>query len=120
MLRAAAGQLADEDDLVDYFPSYEIVTCLPQLPALPALADDLGAPPTADSGGRHGFFEPNLRTVRLEGVVFVMGHFFRALRGEPAAPPHTPPQRPTAGREDPSCDDALLDYYGPGPVASAR
>ncbi|MEV7994865.1 GSCFA domain-containing protein [Streptomyces sp. NPDC086077] len=127
VLRAAAGQLADEDDRVDYFPSYEIVTGLPGLPVLPAPSGDRdpsgtsGTSGASASGGRRGFFEANLRTVRPEGVAFVMGHFFRALRDEPARTPHTPPQPPpTAGGEDHSCDDALLDYYGPRPVPPAR
>ncbi|MFJ4467507.1 GSCFA domain-containing protein [Streptomyces sp. NPDC089424] len=126
VLRAAAGQLADEDDRVDYFPSYEIVTGLPGLPVLPAPSGDRdpypsGAPDASAAGGRRGFFEANLRTVRPEGVAFVMGHFFRALQGEPTHAPHTPPQPPpTAGGEDHSCDDALLDYYGPRPVPPAR
>jgi hypothetical protein len=123
VLRAAAGQLADEDDRVDYFPSYEIVTGLPELPAFPASSDDRKPPNTSgtpSSAGRRGFFEANLRTVRPEGVAFVMGHFFRALRGEPARPPHTPLQPLTVGREDQSCDDALLDYYAPSPVPPAR
>ncbi|MFB7776201.1 GSCFA domain-containing protein [Streptomyces bauhiniae] len=125
VLRAAAGQLADEDDRVDYFPSYEIVTGLPQPLVLPARSGDPDRPGTsgaAASGGPKGFFEPNLRTVRPEGVAFVMEHFFRALRGEPTRAPHAPPQQQptTAGGEDPSCDDALLDYYGPRPVPPAR
>ncbi|MFJ5520888.1 GSCFA domain-containing protein [Streptomyces griseoluteus] len=121
VLRAAAGQLADEDDRVDYFPSYEIVTGLPQPLVLPDPSRDpdlSGDPGVAGSGGRTGFFEANLRTVRPEGVAFVMGHFFRALRGEPARTPLTSPQqRITSSAEDPSCDDALLDYYGPVPPA---
>ncbi|MFI8008250.1 GSCFA domain-containing protein [Streptomyces sp. NPDC086010] len=124
VLRAAAGQLADEDDRVDYFPSYEIVTALPGLAALPTLAGDQeppGAPGASGAASPRGFFEANLRTVHPEGVAFVMGHFFRALRGEPAPTPHTPPQLPPAtGGKDHSCDDALLDYYGPRAVPSAR
>ncbi|WP_030675315.1 GSCFA domain-containing protein [Streptomyces sp. NRRL B-1347] len=93
VLRAVAGQLAQELDHVDYFPSYEIVT---------------GAPFKA------GFFEPNLRTVTPEGVDFVMGRFFEALSQAPSAaeqrPPAARPTTPTSG-EDFWCDDAVLDYY---------
>ncbi|WP_172381238.1 GSCFA domain-containing protein [Streptomyces sp. MNP-20] len=93
VLRAVAGQLAQELDHVDYFPSYEIVT---------------GAP------FRAGFFEPNLRTVTPEGVAFVMGRFFDGLTGaaRPAERrrPADRPTTPNAG-EDFWCDDAVLDYY---------
>ncbi|WP_225826414.1 GSCFA domain-containing protein [Streptomyces naphthomycinicus] len=85
VLRAVAGQLAQEHDHVDYFPAYEIIT---------------GAPFKA------AFFEPNLRTVTPEGVAFVMDRFLGALAQPPAAP------RPERG-EDVWCDDAVLDYYSP-------
>ncbi|MFC9288165.1 GSCFA domain-containing protein [Streptomyces sp. NPDC057052] len=98
VLRAAAGQLADEDDRVDYFPSYEIVTGFPY---------------------RAAFYEPNLRAVTPRGVSFVMRHFFTALRGrpDPAHPAH--PTTPVTGGEDHWCDDAVLDYYNPRPVPPA-
>ncbi|MGC1487626.1 MAG: GSCFA domain-containing protein [Albidovulum sp.] len=59
VLRAVAGELAAQDEGVDYFPSYEIIT---------------GAPT------RSAFFEPNLRSVVAQGVDYVMGHFFAGLR----------------------------------------
>jgi hypothetical protein len=94
VLRAAAGQLADERDDVDYFPSYEIISGFPY---------------------RAAFYEPNLRTVTPDGVAFVMRHFFQALQGR------TAPITPTAvdGGEDHWCDDAVLDYYNPRPLPSA-
>ncbi|MFE9449971.1 GSCFA domain-containing protein [Streptomyces sp. NPDC006739] len=94
VLRAAAGQLADECEQVDYFPSYEIVTGFPY---------------------RAAFYEPNLRTVSPDGVAFVMRHFFDALHGRSA--PVAPAAHPTlvAGGEDHWCDDAVLDYYNPHP-----
>ncbi|MGW1727593.1 GSCFA domain-containing protein [Streptomyces sp. NPDC002306] len=99
VLRAAAGQLADEADHVDYFPSYEIVTGFPY---------------------RARFYEPNLRTVRPDGVAFVMRHFFQALQGrtDPARPAPGP-AIPVVGGEDHWCDDAVLDYYSPRSVPSA-
>lgn len=58
VLRAVAGEMAEDHDRVDYFPSYEIIT---------------GAPT------RMAFFEPNLRSVAQPGVDLVMGHFFSGL-----------------------------------------
>jgi hypothetical protein len=57
VLRAVAGQLYHERQDVDYFPSYEIVT---------------------GSLTRAKYFEPNLRSVRPEGVDAVMKLFFAA------------------------------------------
>jgi hypothetical protein len=85
VLRAVAGQLAEEDEFVDYFPSYELVT---------------GAPFRARS------YAPNLRTVTTGGVAFVMRHFISALSPF-AFSPVTPPD----DDEDALCDDAVLDYY---------
>ncbi|WP_030191692.1 GSCFA domain-containing protein [Streptomyces violaceorubidus] len=105
VLRAAAGQLADSSEDIDYFPSYEIVTGFPY---------------------RAAFFEPNLRTVTPDGVAFVMRHFFRALRpgaGQVAcsSAPASAPTIPVTGGEDHWCDDAVLDYYNPGaPLPPAR
>lgn len=59
VLRAVAGEMAEDEARVDYFPSYEIIT---------------GAPT------RSAFFEPNLRSVVRQGVDTVMGHFFGGLR----------------------------------------
>jgi hypothetical protein len=99
VLRAAAGQLADETDHVDYFPSYEIITGFPY---------------------RAAFYEPNLRTVTPDGVAFVMRHFFQALQGPSATVRPAPGSTtPVAGGEDHWCDDAVLDYYNPSPIPAA-
>lgn len=63
-LRAVAGDLAQADPRVDYFPSYEIIA---------------GAP------ARAAFFEPNMRSVARAGVDVVMTHFFAGL--DASAPP---------------------------------
>lgn len=93
VLRAVAGQLAQEHDHIDYFPSYEIITGFPF---------------------KAVFFEPNLRTVTAEGVAFVMRQFFGALAAYPAPPPRRAKAvralKPSDGG-DPYCDDAILDYY---------
>ncbi|MFJ2607818.1 GSCFA domain-containing protein [Streptomyces sp. NPDC087425] len=109
VLRAAAGQLADERDDVDYFPSYEIVTGFPY---------------------RAAAYAPNLRTVTPDGVAFVMRHFFTALQTPPTtpalaaptdpAPPASTTTHPGSGGEDHWCDDAVLDYYNPRPLPAAR
>ena len=58
-LRAVAGDLAEEYDFVDYFPSFEIVSSFPY---------------------RGIFFDPNMRTVTPEGVSHVMTHLLEGLR----------------------------------------
>jgi hypothetical protein len=92
VLRAVAGQLAQEHDHIDYFPAYEIITGFPFKAA---------------------FFEPNLRTVTPEGVAFVMRQFFGALAQRPAEPRRDRGAAPAHG-EDFWCDDAVLDYYNAG------
>ncbi|HEV7371461.1 GSCFA domain-containing protein [Arenibaculum sp.] len=93
VLRAAAGQLAEECDHVDYFPSYEMITGFPF---------------------KGMFFEKNMRSVSPTGVDFVMRQFFGAIHAqEPPAPAPAPvlPPPETAPGEDFLCDDAVLDYY---------
>jgi hypothetical protein len=88
VLRAVAGQLAEDCDYVDYFPSYEMITGFPF---------------------RGMFFEKNMRSVSPLGVDFVMRQFFEAIRTH--EPPPTAPSPDTAPDEDFFCDDAVLDYY---------
>jgi len=94
VLRAVAGQLADEHEHIDYFPAYELIT---------------GAP------FRSAFFEPNLRDVTPDGVRFVMGRFSAALHSRAAEqPPATAGSSSAAKGADEFCDDAVLDYYNAG------
>lgn len=58
VLRAVAGDLAQQNAFIDYFPSYEIIA----------------SPPS-----KAQFFEPDMRSVRPEGVNLVMSHFFAGL-----------------------------------------
>lgn len=58
VLRAVAGEMRQNDDQTDYFPSYEIIA----------------SPPT-----RAAFFEPNMRGIASQGVDLVMSHFFAGL-----------------------------------------
>lgn len=99
VLRAVAGEWAEDDARVDYFPSYEIIT---------------GAP-TASR-----FFEENLRSVRPEGVATVMGHFFAGLDlSAPARAPLTDTAmaaRAAAAtaamaNEELACEEAMLEAF---------
>jgi hypothetical protein len=92
VLRAVAGQLAAEYDCVDYFPSYELITA-------PVFQ------------GR--FFERNMRSVRADGVEFVMQSFFREFCESRTPRPEDRPSATTAER-DPDrviCDEAVLEFY---------
>ncbi|MFJ1600335.1 GSCFA domain-containing protein [Streptomyces sp. NPDC088261] len=107
VLRAVAGQLAQELDHVDYFPSYEIITGFP-------------------FGGT--FFEPDLRSVTPGGMALMTRHFLAGLglpaglRPEPRTTlvPSPPVPVRSATREEFRCDDAVLDYYHRSPVPPAR
>jgi hypothetical protein len=99
VLRGVAGELAEDDARVDYFPSYEIIT---------------GAP-TASR-----FFEENLRSVRPEGVAMVMGHFFagldlsgpaRAPLADNAAEARRAAARAAMAHEELACEEAMLEAY---------
>jgi GSCFA family len=93
VLRAVAGFLHQTREDVDYFPSYELIT----------------SPPV-----RGAYFESNMRSVRPEGVEFVMQHFSRGI-GEKFS--HAPVSRvesvpiEAAESSDIFCDDILLDTW---------
>jgi hypothetical protein len=83
--------------IVDYFPSYEIITSIPY---------------------KGVFFNQNLRTVSEYGVSFVMNQFFSAVR-EHKGQGETPAHPPAAGlmpiaeqNSEPQCEDALLEAFG--------
>ena len=61
ILRSAAGMLAQKYESVDYFPSYELIS----------------SPAT-----RTNFYDENLRSIKKEGVEFVMMHFNNGIKGE--------------------------------------
>ena len=88
VLRSVAGMLANEAQDVDYFPSYELI----------------GSP-----ASRGRFYQDNLRTIKTEGVDFVMEHFARAI-GERNTSTTAPPPS-TATREDEVCEDILLESW---------
>ncbi|BBL75045.1 GSCFA domain-containing protein [Methylomagnum ishizawai] len=104
-LRAVAGEMANIDGSVDYFPSYEIING-PQ------------------AGGI--FFEPNKRNVHPAGVEFVMNTFFKCMHGDihsakprprrivkeqqPSPPRREKPQKRQSSDE--VCEELLLDAFG--------
>lgn len=99
VLRAVAGELAEDEPCVDYFPSYEIIS----------------GPPT-----RSAFYAPNLRSVEPQGVEVVMGHFFNGLRltapprhGDLAATEAAEDARVHAeiAAEDLACEEAMLERF---------
>ncbi len=88
VLRAVAGQVADDLQDVDYFPSYEIINS-------PAF--------------RGAFFEPNQRNVNATGVNFVMRTFF-----ENQQDPNKPSTNKRNGGKpgDTVCEEELLAAFG--------
>lgn len=97
VLRAVAGELRDNHDFVDYFPSYEIVTA----PFMQGF-----------------FYQPDAREVSMHGVEHVMRVFFSqhgTARPEPASPPEaTEISAHQAEREaeQVKCDEELLASFG--------
>ena len=97
-LRAVAGDVAAGNPLVDYFPSYEIIT----------------APPYAGQ-----FFAANKRSVLAEGVDHVMRMFFAGQAGRFGAEPEAavatpgPLMESDDGEDDVVCDEALLNAFAP-------
>jgi hypothetical protein len=98
VLRAAAGQAARTIEAVSYFPSYEIIN----------------APPY-----RATFFEPNMRSVNLNGVNHVMKTFFAGLQPQeaPLAGPPAPglQEATTSFGEDLACEEELLSAFSGRP-----
>ncbi len=108
VLRAVAGEIAQERPIVDYFPSYEIITH-------PVF--------------RGMFYAPNMRSVVATGVKTVMGHFFAeqdrvfpARNGgkRSAALPLVEPKLAKASgkkrglsKSDVVCEEEMLDAFRP-------
>ncbi|NWA02227.1 GSCFA domain-containing protein [Pseudomonas gingeri] len=98
VLRAVAGQLCEEQQDVDYFPSYEIITGTPF---------------------KGAFYQDNQREVTPEGVAFVMQQFFAALEAKSTATAAPTPAVVHLPSEDLVCEDAVLDYYAQPQVPAA-
>lgn len=101
VLRTVAGMVAEDNDFVDYFPSYEIITA-------PAY--------------RGMFYAPNMRSVVPQGVDFVMQNFFadqRAAFGRRGANAGhakgraVAPHKPAANinKDDVKCEEELLNAF---------
>ena len=97
VLRAVAGQFADVNRFVDYFPSYEMVTGTPF---------------------QGVFYEANKRNVSPDGVKFVMNSFFAALEkkfGKSLAPVHPAGPSTTARHADAEgdlvCEEIMLEAF---------
>jgi hypothetical protein len=82
VLRATCGKLYADDDGVDYFPSYELIT---------------------STNNRGVYFEPNKRSVSPAGVAQAMKLFLDAHH---IAPPTTQPEE-----DDLRCEEALLEAF---------
>ena len=96
-LRVAAEALSRNDPLIEYFPSYEIIT---------------------GAFNRGAYFEPDLRNVRPEGVAHVMrvflSHYAADLNTLAAAPAETVQRRRGRDRVEKAaravvCEEELLD-----------
>jgi len=101
-LRAVAGDLASARKDVDYFPSYELITSFPF---------------------RGMFYKENLRSVKPEGVDFVMNSFFSCLNDNTSVvSANNPPPINTVSSKAPAtlddeddlvCEEELLAAFGP-------
>lgn len=95
VLRAVAGELAQSDESIDYFPSYEIIT---------------------NQAARGIFFDHNLRSVRPAGVRAVMKTFLEAhaILPEPEPSALEPGRAPSLAEDEESvqCEERLLGAFG--------
>lgn len=89
VLRAVAGELSEDHDDIDYFPSYEII---------------------ASPFSRGFFYSPNLRSVEPQGVNSVMRVFFDQ---HPPVQIHAPAAAAKVEDEDDDvrCEEALLEAF---------
>jgi hypothetical protein len=102
ILRAVAGELEQEFDDIDYFPSYEIITN-------PAV--------------RSGFFCDNLRNIDKAGVAAAMHTFMSAhLPGYAGDAPYAlqaptakkPPRQDNEAEDEVVCEEMLLESFAGG------
>lgn len=92
VLRAVAAELCDENDDIDYFPSYEIINS-------PVF--------------RGVFFEPNMKNVSQYGVNFVMDIFFKSIeKKENFAESLAIQLKQNSFKSEEICEEALLELFG--------
>lgn len=95
VLRAVAGQLSDENEHIDYFPSFEIIT---------------------NQTAQAAFYASNYRSIKQEGVNTVMKTFF-SEHGETTEKPITYKELTQSSmdieepEEDIQCEEALLEAF---------
>lgn len=90
ILRAVAGQLANNRSFIDYFPSYEIINSAPF---------------------KATFFNPNLRTVNQVGVNHVMKSFFKEDTAEESIKLTDTKLKEKQTNEDVVCEEELLAAF---------
>jgi hypothetical protein len=102
ILRAVAGQLEQEFDDVDYFPSYEIIT---------------------NPAARSGFFGDNLRNIDQAGVAAAMQTFMSghvpgyagdALQALHAPTEKKPPRQDKEEEDEVVCEEMMLESFESG------
>lgn len=94
VLRAVAGQLADNRPYVDYFPSYEMI----------------------NSHVLQGqFYEQDMRAVKDDGVLYVMQNFFSEHPAPVLKQPRADAGELDKGDEEVLCDEELLSTFGGSP-----
>jgi hypothetical protein len=89
VLRAVCGELYQEYDFVDYFPSYELVASHPK---------------------KGEAFAPNLRQVTPDGVQRVMNHFF-GVEDEPASSDDANIIAEVPDQDDVVCEEMMLEEF---------
>lgn len=100
ILRAVAGNVSKNSNVIDYFPSFEIITGTPF---------------------RGTFFEPNQRGINPKGVEVVMSHFFSGFDSKYGSSSNkktinkpSEKQRNTVEElNDVVCEEELLDAFKP-------
>lgn len=95
VLRGVCGELSQRNRLIDYYPSYELITA-------PA--------------SRGIFYERNLRSVSAPGVenamrVFLAQHDPKGSAVEPVPAPMSPPEEPDQAADDLVCEEVLLEAF---------
>lgn len=99
VLRAVSGELSNDYSIIDYFPSYEIIT---------------------NQAARSHFYESNLRSVRPEGVEAVMNVFFSEHKPRELSEnlmdfdsTKQPKKYVEKDNDDVQCEEAVAEVFNP-------